>query len=359
MCCSLQLRDGLARDWPSCQRRRAPPRPRPETPRHAAPVRRQTADRVVSRGHRRRARDSQAGNVPWPRSRQRDVLVHRGRSRIAPTRHRAASRILAGGPVMTFQALLQGFFVDRLVRQRRASPHTIAAYRDTFRLLLRFATARLHKPPSRLAIEDLDASFVSQFLEHLERERGNGARTRNARLAAIHGFFNYVALTEPAHALLCQRVLAIPSKRFERGPVEFLAPEEIEALLSAPNAATWIGRRDRTFLLVAVQTGLRVSELISLRRGDVVLGNGAHVRCQGKGRKTRCTPLRRDVARVLDAWLREQSVVDPQRPVFPSARGGPLSRDAIDRLVGKHVTTALKSCASLSAKNITTHTLRR
>ncbi len=259
---------------------------------------------------------------------------------------------------MTFPALLQGFFVDRLVRQRCASAHTVAAYRDTFRLLLRFATARLHKPPSRLDIEDLDACFVCQFLDHLERERGNGARTRNARLAAIHGFFNYVALTEPAHALLCQRVLAIPSKRFERGPVEFLAPEEIEALLSAPNAATWIGRRDRTFLLVAVQTGLRVSELISLRRGDVVLGNGAHVRCQGKGRKTRCTPLRRDVARVLDAWLREQSVVDPQRPVFPSARGGPLSRDAIDRLVGKHVTTALKSCASLSAKNITPHTLR-
>ncbi len=234
---------------------------------------------------------------------------------------------------MTFPALLQGFFVDRLVRQRCASTHTVAAYRDTFRLLLRFATARLHKPPSRLDIEDLDACFVCQFLDHLERERGNGARTRNARLAAIHGFFNYVALTEPAHALLCQRVLAIPSKRFERG-------------------------RDRTFLLVAVQTGLRVSELISLRRGDVVLGNGAHVRCQGKGRKTRCTPLRRDVARVLDAWLREQSVVDPQRPVFPSARGGPLSRDAIDRLVGKHVTTALKSCASLSAKNITPHTLR-
>ncbi len=259
---------------------------------------------------------------------------------------------------MNFQALLQGFFVDRLVRQRCASAHTVAAYRDTFRLLLRFANEHLHKPPSQLSIEDLDASFLSKFLDHLESGRGNCARTRNARLAAIHGFFQYVALTEPALALLCQRVLAIPSKRFERGPIEFLAPAEIEALIAAPETATWIGRRDRTLLLVAIQTGLRASELIALRREDVVLGNGAHVRCHGKGRKTRCTPLRRDVARVLDAWLREQPSTDPQQPVFPSSRGGPLSRDAVERLVGKYVAIAKKTCASLKAKNITPHTLR-
>ncbi len=259
---------------------------------------------------------------------------------------------------MSFQALLQGFFVDRLVRQRRASPHTIAAYRDTFRLLLRFATARLHKPPSRLAIEDLDASFLTEFLDYLEKERGNCARSRNARLAAIHGFFHYVALTEPALALLCQRVLAIPSKRFERGPVEFLSSEEIEALVAAPDVTTWIGRRDRALLLLAVQTGLRVSELIGLRRENVVLGKSAHVRCQGKGRKTRCTPLRRDVARVLDAWLLEQFPADPQQPVFPSSRGGSLSRDAVERLVAKHVETVQRRCPSLSRKNITPHTLR-
>lgn len=259
---------------------------------------------------------------------------------------------------MTFQALLQGFFVDRLVRQRQASAHTVAAYRDTFRLLLRFAIAQLHKSPSRLTIEDIDATFLSQFLDHLERQRGNCARTRNARLAAIHGFFQYVALAEPAHALLCQRVLAIPSKRFERRPAEFLAPEEIRALLAAPNTATWIGRRDHALLLLAVRTGIRVSELISLRREDVVLGDGAHVCCQGKGRKRRRTPMRRDVARVLDAWLREQAPADPRQPVFSSARGEALSRDAVERIVGKHVATARKHCASLNGKNISPHTLR-
>ncbi len=259
---------------------------------------------------------------------------------------------------MTFQALLQSFFVDRLARQRQASAHTIAAYRDTFRLLLRFATTHLHKSPSRLALEDVDVSFVTQFLEHLERERGNCARSRNARLAAIHSFFRYVALTEPAHALLCQRVLAIPSKRFERGPVEFLTPAEVEALLAAPDVTTWVGRRDRAFLLVAVQTGLRVSELISLRREDVQFGAAAHVRTRGKGRKTRCTPLRRDVVRVLDAWLREQPSAAPQHPVFPSVRGGPMSRDAVERLVQKHVDIARRTCPSMSDRNITPHSLR-
>jgi len=259
---------------------------------------------------------------------------------------------------MTFQALLQGFFVDRLVGQQQASPHTVSAYRDTFRVLLRFAATRLHKPPSRLAIEDVDAAFVTQFLEHLEKERGNGARTRNARLAAIHSFFQYVALAEPAHALLCQRVLAIPNKRFERGPVEFLAREEAQALIAAPDTGSWIGRRDRTLLLLGIQTGLRVSELTALRREDIVIGATAYIRCRGKGRKTRCTPLRRDVARVLHAWLREQPEDDPKQPVFPSIRGGPLSRDAVESLVDKHVATAQKVIASLKGKNVTPHTLR-
>jgi len=259
---------------------------------------------------------------------------------------------------MTFAQLLQGFFVDRLVRQRRASPHTVAAYRDTFRLLFRFSSRRLRKTPSELCVDDIDASFVSEFLDHLERERGNGARARNARLAAIRGFFHYVALSEPSHALLCQRVLAIPNKRFERGPIEFLEPQEIEALVAAPDRATWAGRRDRALLLVAIQTGLRVSELIGLRRDSVVLGKGAHVRCQGKGRKTRCTPLRPDVARVVDAWLREAANSAEHLPLFPSSRAGPLSRDAVERLVEKHVVTARRACPTLASKNITPHTLR-
>ncbi len=256
-----------------------------------------------------------------------------------------------------FPALLQAFFTDRLVQQRRASPHTVAAYRNTFRLLLRFAVARLGRAPSRLALADLDAAFLGEFLDHLERERGNSARSRNARLAALHAFFRYVALMDPTHALLCQRILAIPSKRFERGIVEFLGAQEVGALLDAPDPATWIGRRDRTLLLVAVQTGLRVSELTALRRHDVTFGTGAHVRCHGKGRKLRCTPLRRDVTRVLDAWLRERPP-DPDTPVFPSSRGGRLSEDAVERLVAKHVAAARHRCPSLAGKRVTPHTLR-
>lgn len=256
-----------------------------------------------------------------------------------------------------FPALLQAFFADRLIQQRRASAHTVAAYRNTFRLLLRFATMSLGRAPSRLMLTDLDATFICKFLDHLERERGNCARSRNARLAALHAFFRYVALTDPTHALHCQRVLAIPSKRFERGIVEFLVEEEIKALLDSPDAATWIGRRDRALLLVAIQTGLRVSELTGLRRQDVMLGAGAHVRCQGKGRKLRCTPLRRDVTKVLDAWLRERPP-SPDEPVFPSSRGGRISEDAVEHLVTKHAAAARQRCPSFAGKRITPHTLR-
>jgi site-specific recombinase XerD len=256
-----------------------------------------------------------------------------------------------------FPALLQAFFTTRLLEQRRASAHTVTAYRTTFRLLLRFAAERLGRAPSGLMLADLDAAFIGKFLDHLERKRGNSARSRNARLAALHAFFRFVALTEPAHALHCQRVLSIPSKRFERGIVEFLVDEEIEALVNAPDPATWIGRRDRTLLLVAVQTGLRVSELIALRRQDVVLGTGAHVRCHGKGRKLRCTPLRRDVTQVLKAWLRERPPALDE-PVFPSSRGGHISDDAVERLVAKHAAAARRRSSSLAGKRVTPHTLR-
>lgn len=252
-----------------------------------------------------------------------------------------------------FPALLQIFFTDRLLRQRQSSPHTIKAYRATFRLLLRFAAERLRRSPSDLLIADIDATFVGDFLDHLETTRGNAARSRNARLAALHAFFRYVSITEPAHALHCQRVLAIPSKRFDRGLVEFLNDEEIAALLDAPDSNTWIGRRDRALLLVAVQTGLRVSELTGLRRQDVVLGAGAHLRCDGKGRKLRCTPLRRDAVKLLNAWMRDRPTAH-DTPVFPSSRGGRLSCDAVERLVAKHTTAARARCPSLACKPITT-----
>lgn len=256
-----------------------------------------------------------------------------------------------------FPALLQTFFTDRLLRQRQSSPHTIKAYRATFRLLLRFAAKQLRRSPSDLLIADIDAAFVGDFLDHLERTRGNAARSRNARLAALHAFFRHVAITEPAHALHCQRVLAIPSKRFDRGLVEFLNDEEIDALLEAPDSNTWIGRRDRTLLLVAVQTGLRVSELTGLRRQDVVLGAGAHLRCDGKGRKLRCTPLRRDAVKLLDVWMRDRPTA-LDTPVFPSSRGGRLSCDAVERLVAKHTAASQVRCPSLACKQITPHTLR-
>ena len=257
----------------------------------------------------------------------------------------------------SFPALLQRFFTDRLITQQGASPHTVAGYRDTFRLLLQFAKDRLSRAPSALRLEELDAEFLETFLKHLEQDRGNRPRTRNHRLSALHAFFRYVALAEPAFSMQCQRILAIPAKRFERGPVEFLTEEEATALVSAPNAQTWIGRRDRALLLVAVQTGMRNSELTSLRCQDVELGVGAHVRCFGKGRKMRCTPLRPDVVSVLRAWLSEQHG-EPPDPVFPSSRGRQLSADAFQRLVTRHVARARQTCLSLTTKTVTPHTLR-
>ena len=257
----------------------------------------------------------------------------------------------------SFPSLLQSFFTDRLLRQRAASPHTIAGYRDCFRLLLQFAKERLGKMPSQLRIEDLDAPFIGLFLEHLERTRNNSARTRNARLAAVHSFFRYVTLEEPAHALHCQRVLAVPNKRHVQRPIEFLSREEIDALLAVVNPSTWIGRRDRTLLLVAAQAGLRVSELIRLNRQHVVLGTGAHVRCLGKGRKERCTPLRPEAAMMLDAWLRQRQG-RPEDPVFPSIRGGRLSRDAVERLITKYSHLAARTCPSLKRKSVSPHVLR-
>lgn len=257
----------------------------------------------------------------------------------------------------SFPALLQAFFTDRLMQQRQASPHTVAGYRDTFRLLLVFAETKLHKAPSTLTFDDLTTAFIGDFLQHLEAERGNGARSRNARLAAIHSFFRFVAFQEPAVALVCQRILAMPSKRFVRRAIEYLEPNEIECLLSAPDLTTWIGRRDRALLMVAIQTGLRVSELTGLSCRDVILGAGAHVNCQGKGRKERSTPLRRDTVAIVDAWLKERAG-QPADALFPNARGRRLSRDAVERLVSKHVGAAEKQCPSLKRKRVTPHVLR-
>lgn len=256
-----------------------------------------------------------------------------------------------------FPRLLQAFFTDRLMRQQQVSPNTIATHRDTFRLLVSFAQKRLKREPSELSLEDLDAPFIAEFLNYLESERGNGARTRNVRLSGIRSFFHYVSFYEPSCGAFAQRVLSIPMKRYHRKQVEYLTDDEVMALLASPDIRTWIGRRDRAFLLVAVQTGLRVSEMIGLRWRDVVLGTGSHIRCVGKGRKERCTPLRQDAVKLLKSWQRERKGPE-EDPLFPNVRGGRLSRDAVERLVAKQVDRAKKCCPTLRRKHVTPHVLR-
>lgn len=253
--------------------------------------------------------------------------------------------------------LLEGFFTKRLMAQRRASPHTVASYRDTFRLLLVFAEERLRCTPSKLSLAQINAPFVATFLDELERKRANGARSRNLRLAAIRSFFRYAALEAPEHSALIQRVLAIPRKRHTRPLIDYLVRPEIEALLSAPNRQTWIGQRDHAFLFVAVQTGLRLSELTGLRQQDVSLGAGAHVRCVGKGRKERATPLTKPVAAVVAEWIRQQGE-DGSSFLFPNASGGRLSADAVQGMVTRHVAAARKQYPSLAKKRVTPHVLR-
>lgn len=254
-------------------------------------------------------------------------------------------------------AYLQRFFTERLASQLQASSHTVASYRDTFRLLLTYASERLGRLPTDLRVADIDAQLVGHFLGFVETTRGNSARSRNTRLSAIRSFFKYVAINEPQLLQHCQKILAIPSKRYEKRTIDYLVRDEIEALLAAPDLASWYGRRDRTLLLLALQTGLRVSELISLDRRDVVLGTGAHVRCQGKGRKERATPLRKDSVRALRAWLDELAGHDDQ-PLFVSNRGDRLSRDAVERIVRKYVQLAAAQCPTLKSKRISPHALR-
>jgi len=252
---------------------------------------------------------------------------------------------------------LQAFFTDRLGRQRQASPHTIAAYRDALKLLLGFAAGHTGTPPSQLDIGDLDALVIGAFLDHLERDRGNGVRTRNARLAAVHALFQFAALRHPEHAAVIARVLAIPPKRFDRRLVTYLTEPETTALLAAPNTTTATGRRDHALLILAVQTGLRVSEPTALTCADIRLGTAAHVTCQGKGRKQRITPLTAATAAVIGAWLAERRGA-PTDPLFPSRYGTAMSRDAVERRLAIHTATAARVEPTLTEKKISPHVLR-
>jgi site-specific recombinase XerD len=257
----------------------------------------------------------------------------------------------------TIATSLQAFFTQRLIGQRRASPHTIAAYRDTLRMLLVFTSSRVSKSVSTLDIGDLDAAVVAAFLDHLQHERGNSIRTRNARLAAIHSLFGYLALQHPEHAESIGRVLAIPAKRADHTIVVFLSHDELDALLGAPDAHTWTGRRDHAWIRLATQTGLRASELTGLTRGDVHLGAGAHVACHGKGRKDRITPLTAATVTVLRDWMAEHPG-PATNPLFPTNRGTPMSSDALQQRLTLHASTAAHQCVSLHGKTITPHVLR-
>jgi len=252
---------------------------------------------------------------------------------------------------------LQAYFTQRLITQRSSSPETIAAYRDAFRLLLRFAEEQTGKQPFELDIDDLDAPLIGSFLKHLEDDRGNGPRTRNARLGAIHSFYRFAALEHPEHAHTIARVMAIPTKRHERNTVTYLDRDEIKALLAAPSLDTWLGRRDHALLTLMIQTGVRVSELTSLRVGDVHLGTGSHIRVLGKGRKRRATTLTGETVEILRAWLKERCG-QPEEPLFPTRQGRALSRYTVGVIVAKHTATATTACPSLQGKRVTPHTLR-
>ena len=258
---------------------------------------------------------------------------------------------------LSLAALLERFFTQRLMQQRQASPHTVSSYRDTFRQFLKFTEQRLHKAPSQLNFQEVDAPLVMAFLDHLEMHQGVSIRSRNLRLTALHSFFRFAAFEAPAHSAQIQRVLAIPSKRFTRTLVQFLTRPEVDALLAAPDQRTWSGRRDHAFILLAVQTGLRLSEMSGLQRQDIILGTGAHVRVIGKGRKERCTPIARSTLVVLKAWLREPPRGDGNI-LFPSARGERLSVHGVQYLLNKHRMTASRVCPSLRDKRVTVHRLR-
>ena len=252
---------------------------------------------------------------------------------------------------------LQAFFTERLIRQRQASPATVAAYRDALRLLVGYVAERSGKAPSGIGFEDLDAPVITAFLEHLEVDRRNSARTRNARLAAVRSLFHYAALRHPEHAAVIARVLSIPQKRFDKAIVSYLTEAEVDAVLDAPDAARWEGRRDRVLLAVAIQTGLRVAELCGLDCGDLSLGTGAHLRCEGKGRKQRAVPLTAKTVAVLRVWLRERGGLAAE-PLFPTRTGRRLTRGAVERRVAVHAAVAARRCPSLRDKTLTPHVLR-
>ena len=253
--------------------------------------------------------------------------------------------------------LVQAFFCERLLAQRNASPQTVASYRDTVRLLLQFASAQVKRPPTKLDVSDFDAPLVLSFLEHLEKQRGNSERTRNARLAAIRSLVKYIALREPTFLPNAECILAIPMKRFARPALTFLSHEEVQAITEAPDISTWSGHRDRVMFATLYNTGARVSELVGLKIGDVCINGGGFVRLHGKGRKERSIPLWKDTVKQLRAWLRCVDS-DAASPFFPNRTGAPMTRSGAEHRLRVAVQKAAHRCPSLKQKNVSPHTFR-
>jgi site-specific recombinase XerD len=256
-----------------------------------------------------------------------------------------------------FASLLQRFFTERLVQQKNASPRTISSYRDTFRLFLQFAKQRLRKPPTRIELTDLNTSLVSAFLNHLEVDRHNTIRSRNVRFAALRSFLQYAGLLAPTALGTIRGVMAMPMKRFERPLVGYLAREEVEALLNAPDPATWCGRRDRAMLATLYNTGARVSELIGMRVGDVVLDRSSAICIHGKGRKERAVPLWRTTAKQIRLWLRQNHFAR-DHPLFPNRTGGPMTRTGVTDRLKLAAVTAATHCPQLKKRHISPHIVR-
>jgi site-specific recombinase XerD len=256
-----------------------------------------------------------------------------------------------------FPKLLQQFFLERLMEQRNVSPQTVAAYRDSFRLLLQFAQDHLGKTPERLALIDLDAPLILAFLNHLEGERHNTIRTRNARFAAIRSFLHFAAQQDPTALPVIQRVMAIPMKRFDKPMLGFLSRTEMQAVLDAPDTATWCGQRDRVMFATLYNTGGRVSEITGMRVTDVALEGSAAVRIRGKGRKERSVPLWRTTAAEIRRWLPH---IDsrPDRPLFPSRSGTQLSRPAVMTRLQLAVQSAASACPQLAKRRVSPHSIR-
>jgi len=331
--------------------------PQAQDPRPKTQPGRSHSRRLAARRCRCRVPDGGAVDLPRAREPGRHLLVSERGAGADATGRSAPGRPFRGPVVSAFAPLVQTFFTDRLIGQRRASAHTLTGYRDTFRLLLTFAAARTGKQPCSLDIADLDAPLIGAFLDHLEHNRGNSVRTRNYRLAAIHSLFGYAALRHPEHAATIQQVLAIPTKRCQHNLVSWLTEPEVDALLAGPDRTTWTGRRDHAMLVLTAQTGLRISELTGLTISDVALGAGANVHCVGKGRKERATPLTKLTVRVLRVWLTECGGA-PDDPLFPTITGTRLSRDAVEHRLARHLATARDTCPSLRSKHVGMHTLR-